>query len=204
MGAIDEDSPIEEGREGTPRRRALTAWIVIIVGIIVIGLAVQQLLEGPGEGLGVASGPATAIPVDEPAPDFQLPMLGDSERKVSLSSLMGQVVVLNFWASWCAPCREEASGLQSAWEQYRSQGVMFLGINEQDDEAGALNFQRDLGITYPSLFDPAGSLAADYRFAGLPATFVIDDEGVLRFRFVGYVSEGRLTSAIDDVVRLTS
>ena len=143
-----------------------------------------------------------AVAINEPAPDFELPVIGHKDSTISLSSLKGQVVVLNFWASWCLPCRDEAPGLRSAWEGSRGQqGVLFLGVNEMDDEGGAQAFQREFHVTYPSVFDPAASLAADYGFFGLPVTYVIDARGVMRYRFAGSVTESDLVDAVRSVLR---
>ena len=143
-----------------------------------------------------------AVAVHQPAPDFELPVIGHQGSTIALSSLKGQVIVLNFWASWCLPCRDEAPGLRSAWERSRGQqSVRFLGVNELDDEAGAQAFQREFQMTYPSVFDPSASLAADYGFFGLPATYVIDAQGVMRYRFTGSVTESALVDAVRSVLR---
>ncbi len=143
-----------------------------------------------------------AVAIHEPAPDFELPVLGHKGSTIALSSLKGQVIVLNFWASWCHPCRDEAPGLRSAWERSRGQhGVLFLGVNEMDDETGAQAFQREFQVTYPSVSDPSASLADDYGFFGLPVTYVIDAQGVMRYRFIGPVTESALVDAVRSVLR---
>jgi cytochrome c biogenesis protein CcmG, thiol:disulfide interchange protein DsbE len=186
-----------------PGRRLAAALSVAVVVIIVLAIGWAAARDGGSRAvLGTAEGPAVAVAVDEPAPDFELPVIGHQGSTIALSSLKGQVIVLNFWASWCLPCRDEAPGLRSAWEGSRGQqSVRFLGVNELDDEAGAQAYQREFQMTYPSVFDPSASLAADYGLFGLPATYVIDAQGVMRYRFTGSVTESALVDALRSVLR---
>jgi thiol-disulfide isomerase/thioredoxin len=120
--------------------------------------------------------------------------------RIRLSDLAGNVVVLNFWASWCGPCRREAPGLQGTWEAYTHRGVRFLGVDHRDDQAAARAYEGEFGITYPSVYDPAGELAFDYELVGLPTTFIIDRSGRIVFRFTGYTDAGILRKALEDVL----
>lgn len=120
------------------------------------------------------------IPGSEPpqrAPDFELQLLGGGT--VSSDDLKGRPVVLNFWASWCIPCREEMPAFERMWARYRDEGVRIIGVNLQDSEAGARDFVEDVDVTYPIALDPKGSLASDLGVRGLPQTFFIDED----FRF---------------------
>lgn len=110
-------------------------------------------------------------------------------------------MTLNFWASWCAPCRLEAPDLQATWEAYRQRGVQFLGVNYRDDKAAANAFTDEFRITYPSVFDPSGSLAFGYELIGVPTTFIIDGQGHVRFQFRGYLDGAVLRRALDDVLK---
>lgn len=182
------------------RLRLVLVWLVVLGGLMtVVGLAWRGLGPSSGAGFGAITQPAAPIVIDEPAPDFELPLLGE-DGSMSLSSLRGNVVVLNFWASWCAPCRQEAPGLQATSERYADRGVRFLGVDYLDQEAAGLTFARELGIAYPSVSDPSGTLGDDFRFLGLPVTIVVDDQGVMRFRFEGYVTERSLRDALDIVL----
>jgi len=127
----------------------------------------------------------TGVSEDHPAPAFDLPRL-DGEGDVTLSSLRGRVVVLNLWASWCGPCRLEAPTLESLWEQYRHRGVVLIGVDHKDARSAALAFDRRFGITYTTVFDPAGTLAAMFGAAGIPTTFVINRQGIIVY-MVGVV-----------------
>lgn len=113
-------------------------------------------------------------------PEFELPVLG-GPGTIGSRDLKGSPVVVNFWASWCIPCREEAPVLEGAWQKYRPKGVRFLGVNMQDAEEDANEFVAEFGITYPSVRDVDQELARDFGVRGLPETFFIDH----RWRFLG-------------------
>ncbi len=177
----------------------IAAWVVPIAVIVVLaGLELRDRGQGQG-ALSVANYRARAEVVDTPAPDFELPLLGE-DGSLRLSDLRGDVVILNFWASWCSPCRIEAPDLQAVWQDYRERGVQFVGVDELDDKFAAQGFVREFAITYPSVFDPSGSLADDYGFIGLPATYVIDRRGDIVYRFQGFVDGPTLRSSLDEVL----
>ena len=115
--------------------------------------------------------------VGAPAPAFSLPRL-DGSGDVSLASFRGKTVVLNFFASWCAPCKREAPDLESLWRQYRSDGVVVLGVDSGDARGDARRFLGAHGVTYPIVFDPDEKLAqGPYAVPGLPVTYVINPAG---------------------------
>ena len=125
-----------------------------------------------------------------PAPSFSLPRL-EGTGDVSLESLRGKTVVLNFFASWCEPCKREAPDLESLWRRNRSDGVVVLGVDSGDTRGSARRFLSAHGVTYPVVFDPNQTLALGaYALPGLPATYVIDPAG----RVVG----GRVLGAVSD------
>jgi cytochrome c biogenesis protein CcmG/thiol:disulfide interchange protein DsbE len=123
--------------------------------------------------------------VGKQGPDFSLPML-ETGRTLSSGELKGHPVVVNFWASWCVPCREEAPALQAAWEKYEKEGVRILGVNVQDSEQDARDFVKEFGLTYPIVRDTNLSLWTKLGVAGLPETFFLGRNWV----FVG-VGSGR-------------
>ncbi len=179
-----------------------TLLVALATITIVVALAIAEFRTRGTGGIGgfsVANYKAEAEVENTPAPAFSLPSLeGDDE--VEVSSFRGHVLVLNFWASWCAPCRTEAPGLRWVSEHYRARGVRFLGVDERDDQSAARAFVNEFGWRYPSASDPAGSLADDYRLIGLPTTFIIDPSGTIRYRFQGYLDREVLQSALDDVL----
>jgi len=116
-----------------------------------------------------------------------------------LRSLAGQVVVLNFWGSWCAPCRAEAATLERVYQASRSSGVAFLGVDVKDETGPAIAFQRVQGISYPSLFDRDGTIAVRFRDlppAAIPTTLVLDRAGRVAARFLGGVTESDLSPVV--------
>jgi cytochrome c biogenesis protein CcmG/thiol:disulfide interchange protein DsbE len=185
------------------RAKAVAVWLgVLAVVAVVAALAIAELRSRGTASVGgftVANYKATAEVENTPAPDFELPSLEDG-TPIALSSFRGHVVVLNFWASWCAPCRVEAPGLRRVSEQYRDRGVRFLGVDYRDDDAAARAFIGEFRLRYPSVTDPSGSLADNYRLIGFPTTFIIDPAGTIRYRFVGYLDEQVLQEALNDVL----
>jgi peroxiredoxin len=135
------------------------------------------------------------------APEFTASTLTGS--RLSLSSYRGRVVVLNFWGSWCVPCREEAPALAVAAEQYRSAGVAFLGVDVRDTTASAEAFVRSFGITYPSVSDSSSQITLDFTavvpIAGTPTTLVIDRTGRIAGAVFGAATYAELTAILNQV-----
>ena len=119
----------------------------------------------------------------ELVPGFSLALLDGSE--LTLADLRGQIVVLNFWASWCSPCRREAPALQRVWETYKDQGVVFVGVTYRDAKGASLAFIKEYGITYPNGVDERGRISGDYGVTAVPETYVIDREGRLAWFQIG-------------------
>ena len=130
----------------------------------------------------------------EAAPDFAVETF-DGET-LRLSDLRGQVVVLNFWASWCPPCRWEMPFFETISQEYRERDVVFLGIAMSDTMKDAGEFAAAAGVTYPLALDATNQIARDYEVLGLPTTFLIDKEGAIRRR-LGVANEGVLKIFLD-------
>jgi cytochrome c biogenesis protein CcmG/thiol:disulfide interchange protein DsbE len=195
---------VEADDSGSDRRRLIGliaggVAAVLIIALLVVGLA--------------ASGGSTAI--DDalvsgqrpPAPDITLPVLVSGPglppagQRVSLSSLKGTPVVLNLWASWCGPCRDEAPIFETAWERYRGKGALVLGLDLQDLSGNALAFLREYGITYPSLRDGSDASKRDLEATGVPETYIIDKQGRIALHITGQVTELRqITVPLDQVL----
>ena len=122
------------------------------------------------------------------APLFTLPELGGSSD-ISLAAYRGKAVVLNFWASWCGPCKDEAPLLESAWNRYKNRGLVVLGVDAQDFDVDAQRFVDNAGITYPIARDKHGSTLGHYGVTGFPETWFVDPKG----RLVGEHIAGPLT-----------
>ncbi|MFP5350878.1 MAG: TlpA disulfide reductase family protein [Gammaproteobacteria bacterium] len=132
-----------------------------------------------------AMAPAAPAP-GSAAPDFTLK--SDSGRNLKLSELRGEVVMINFWATWCAPCREEMPLLNQLYEQYRKVGFTLLAINVDDDPAKARTMARKLGVSFPVLFDTDKRVSKLYDVAAMPSTLLIDRDGRVRYVHRGYVA----------------
>jgi len=129
------------------------------------------------------------------APAFALPML-DGGRVIRFSELRGKVVVINFWASWCAACKEEHPNLLAAWGRYRDQGVVLLGIDYQDSPTAARAFMKQMGGDWPILVDPGSRVAIEYGVYGVPETFFMGRDGVVHLKQIGPSSYALLTDEI--------
>ena len=141
---------------------------------------------------------------DRPAaPDFTLERL-DRSGELQLSSLRGKAVVLNVWASWCGPCKEEAPYLEQVWEQNRQRGLVVVGLDAKDFRADARRFARRYELSFPLVYDGPGSTIDGYGVTGFPETFVIDREGKVVAAFAGAVNgddeRSRLETAIEDAL----
>lgn len=112
------------------------------------------------------------------APDFSLETL-DGET-MSLSDLRGQAVLVNFWATWCPPCRQEMPAIQQLYEQYRDQDFTVLAVDLQESEAQVVAFTGQMGLTFPILIDPGGQVFSQYGVRALPSTFFVDPNGVIQ------------------------
>jgi cytochrome c biogenesis protein CcmG/thiol:disulfide interchange protein DsbE len=136
---------------------------------------------------------------NEPAPGFELPQL-TGDGTVSLVGLRGRAVVVNFWASWCEPCKEESPYLERLWRERRGDGLVLVGINEEDVSKDARRFARRAGLTYPLVRDRSGELRDDYALRGYPETFVIDRRGDVVERIAGPVHRGELRERFEQAV----
>ena len=175
----------------TPVRR----W-VMPAAVLAVAAALLLVLSRA-----VATPPATGgTPLNaQPAPDFRLATT--SGEMLSLADLRGQVVLLNFWASWCIPCREEAPLLRDAARDHQARGLRVVGVLYQDGADAARDFERRYGITYPTVIDADGRTAIAYGVIGIPETFVIDREGVVRDRQIGPYTADGLAAKLDQFLR---
>jgi len=135
------------------------------------------------------------------APDFALAQL-ENPDSVSLSSLRGHVVVVNFWASWCIPCRDEHPVLLQATRTYAPRGVKFIGIAYNDKPEDSKRWLEELGKAYPSLIDPGARTAIDYGVTGVPETFILDKQGVVAFKKFGPITTAEINQKLDSLLAL--
>ena len=135
--------------------------------------------------LGAApAGSAVAAALDQAAPDFTLSSNG--RRNLRLSEIRGQVVMLNFWASWCGPCRQEMPLLDALHQRYESLGFTLLGINVEQDATAARRYLEEVPVAFPILFDAANEVTRAYDVKAMPSTVLVDRDGRMRFLHQGY------------------
>ena len=183
-------SPAEPRAPRRGRRLVVAAWLLAGVAAVLTLLTVN------------VGGPDAAVDtpiVGRAAPAFDLETLDGG--RLSLADLRGSPVVLNFWASWCIPCREEAPLLTAAARTFGTQGLRVVGIVYQDSAASARDFMDRFGQSYPGLLDPDGRTSIDYGVFGIPETFFIGRDGIVRARQVGPVTEAGLDRQIQEILR---
>ncbi len=167
--------------ERLPGWGRLLAYAFVLGLLALMGWGIVQAASGP-----VSSGEA---------PDFTLTTF--QGETVTLSELRGKVVVINFWASWCPPCREEAAYLESTWRKYKDRGVVFIGVDYADTLKEALAYIEEFDITYPNGPDIGTRISQAYRIRGVPETFFVDKRGQLRGVHIGPLKPPQLEEKIE-------
>jgi peroxiredoxin len=171
--------------DANPIRRELV--MVVLGGLI--GLVIVAIVWVISGRMATPVMPAAAE-TNRPAPAFVLPLLGGGE--LQLADLKGKIVMVNFWGTWCEPCKAETPALEAAYRQLQSQGVEFVGINLRHQEAlGAAgdadvaNFVKTYGVTYPVVFDTNGEISRKYQISPIPVSYFLDTQGNIRYVYVG-------------------
>ena len=173
-----------------PRRRRGFRWLAIPVAIAVVGFS--SVLARGLDRAQVAPSPL----VGRAMPAFVLPTI-QGGTTLDSSRLAGAVIVVNFWASWCVPCREEAADLQRFAQQHATDGVVLVGILYSDTVSNARQFRDEFGLTYPLINDPDGRTAIDFGVRGVPETFLVAPDGRVMARLIGAVGQ----TTLDDVLQ---
>ncbi len=185
-----------------PRALAL-GGVLLFVGLLAYGLLTSAPSTTIDDSLAEREAPL--------APSFDLevleegalpgPLRGDvgpaiGDGQLALHELEGTPLLLNFWASWCIPCREEAPLLQRSWERYGPRGVVFLGLNMQDLTGDARDFLDEFSITYPTIREPSNEVARSYGATGIPETYFISARGRVVSHVIGVISQRQMTAGI--------
>ena len=184
-----------ENMEAAPRR-GVALWIQIVVWMGLIGLLVMV-------GVTLRKRQQGNVQPGDVIPSFTMPLFSGYEyqgkSEINLSEFKGQVVVINFWASWCKPCEQEAAELEAAWEFYEPTGkVVFIGVDYVDTEPEARLYLQKYGITYANGPDMGTRVSQLFRISGVPETYFIDKNGVLRYAQIGpFLSLGEIQGQID-------
>ncbi len=198
MSESAENAPVQEPVSKQRRKRTIFVYgVVSLLNVGLLALIVTQLLTPAQHG-----GSDTLI--GHRAPNFSLAMLRSSSGKhmLSLADFAGKPILLNFWASWCGPCKEEAPLLESTWKQVQVQGkdAVFLGIEFQGSSNDGISFLQSYNITYPAVLDASGSVASSYGVTSLPVTIFINREGVVMGREARELSTQSLASKLRLIV----
>jgi cytochrome c biogenesis protein CcmG/thiol:disulfide interchange protein DsbE len=171
-------------------------WLLVVVGLILAFVAVLAFGLRPQ---------TSTVLQGRPAPNFELTTFqrgstGNSEfegQHFSLADMRGQVVVVNFWASWCVECDKEMALLEQAWHDYRDRGVWFIGVDYLDIDSEGLAYLDRYGITYPNGPDIGSRIYQDYQCTGVPETFFIDQEGIIQHVQIGPITQPQLYGLLD-------
>ncbi len=180
------------GTEATtlPRSRRFGIGQLIAFGVVIGLMALFAM------GIQIRS----AKPVEKgAAPDFAIPLF--SGGTFTLSEQRGKVVVVNFWASWCIPCREEAPILENTWRKYKDRGVVFVGVAYVDTDTEAQKFIQEFNVTYPSGPDIGTETSRAYRIQGIPETYFVGKDGQLYGNRIGPIDERTLSAKIEELLR---
>jgi peroxiredoxin len=191
------DTP-QEAKSGRWRVGLRDVAITLAIALLIVGIVfVVNRRSGQAEGSttdinrytgGLPAGPAPAV--GSPAPGFQLPLLNGGTFR--LSDYRGRYVWINFWATWCPPCRAEMPDIEKVWKEEQGGDLVLVAVDFGEDRATVDAFIKKLGLTFPVALDSSGQLTTNYRVVGLPTHFFIDKDGILREIRIGLMSEASM------------
>jgi cytochrome c biogenesis protein CcmG, thiol:disulfide interchange protein DsbE len=193
---MSESLPLETSseEEPAPAKRSFGRYIAIGVVVVFVGILALALFRTN-----------QSSPTSGPAPDFELTLFegypgNAGKNPVKLSDLKGKPVVLNFWASWCVPCAQEAADLQAVYEKYKDR-VVFLGVDWTDIEGDARNYLQRFGITYANGPDLQTRIGPRYHITGVPETYVMDQDGNVKFTKISPLTVAELSAVLDGLLQ---
>jgi thiol-disulfide isomerase/thioredoxin len=173
------------------------AGLLIGTGLVVIGIALFMFFYNPA----ASTDDLSAVPaqVDFASPELTLEDL--SGKSVSLDDYLGSVVLVNLWATWCPPCREEMPALQTFYEKYRSGGFVLIAINQEETREVVEPFVKEFGLTFPIWLDLNYQAEREFKTDSLPSSFVIDRTGKVRLMWFGSISKKNLEKYVTDIIK---
>lgn len=182
------------------RRHFLVTGVILFLGLCIVGILTK--------GLTIDQTKVPSVLIDKPASPFKVDWLQGQQflaqasgKSFRLEDLKGKPLVLNFWASWCHSCREEAKDFEAFWQKHKGEDVAVVGIAIQDTPEAALEFAKYFGKTYMLGLDTDGHAAIDYGVTGVPETFFIDRQGLIRHKEAGPVSTALLDKMLTEIKR---
>jgi len=175
----------------------MNRWTLAFFSILILGSGWLWHTRLPADTSAGRREPQPAV--DHPAPDFTLTRF-DTGEKVRLSDLRGKPVIVNFWATWCRPCRAEMPALQATFERY-GEDLLVVGVDQGETGEVVGPFLDEFGITFPILMDEDMTVGRQYRILGLPTTFFIDSQGIVRGVHAGEINSAILAEGIVDMAR---
>lgn len=184
-------NPIEQPKKSSRSITTIAVWVVVLGLLAMFGWGLLQTN-------------ATRPEAGQQAPAFNLEFFDGYEwngkTAASLDEMNGQVVVMNFWASWCVECRVETDDLEAAWQKYADQGVVFVGVAYSDVEPKSIEYMEEFDVTFPHAPDLGTRISKDYEITGVPETFIIDQNGEIAHVQIGPISSSTLDSVIGQLL----
>ena len=168
----------------------VAVWVGLLALLVLVGIGLVRRQQG-------------SVQEGQPAPDFTItsfPTMPAEGQTFKLSESRGTVVLVNFWASWCIPCRQEAAELEQGWQLYKDRGVMFVGVDWSDSQTKALGFINEFGQTYFNGPDLRTKASQAYRITGVPETYLIDQNGILVWGVIRPITLAELQQHIEPLL----
>jgi len=187
-------TPLPAPRRGVPVWAQIIVWVALLGLLTVVAITLKRTQQG-------------TVKVGDIIPDFSLTFFNNYQHQekaeVKLSDLKGKVVVINFWASWCLPCKDEAAEMEAAWNSYKDGGqVIFVGVDYVDTEPEALGYLKEFNISYPNGPDLGTRISQMFRIQGVPETYFIDQTGKLVYAQIGpFTSRAEIQAIIDPLIK---